>query len=209
MSERSLIARHVSPSTLCDARRLRHNDTINPPDMIEAMNNTALPETPAVSISGVLRRSCCPDHLPHDDRATEAEALDAIIAHMQIDALEPRLMDPKNGPLSWHGPLRCMYAWGNFTLCSGHFQINHLSPEGYQRLKIAWLIHRESPQYKLSQELDVIHAACEKDVANVLPASFRTSYEADGRRSLIRSRYRLKSQPLEIRLQAIYERRLA
>jgi hypothetical protein len=167
------------------------------------MNTTTA--NPTISISGVLRRPCCPDWIPHDDRATETEALDRIIAHMQIDALEPALMHPQNGPLSWteHN----VNAFGNFTLCSARFEIRCLSVVGYQRLKAAWLIHRDSPQYRISLELSALHKNCEDEVADMVPTSFRTSYEAEKKRSLIRSKYRLKSQRLEIRLQAIYERR--
>jgi hypothetical protein len=167
------------------------------------MNTTT--DTPTVSISGVLRRPCCPDHIPHDDRATEAEALDRIIAHMQIDALEPSLMHPQDGPLSWND--LTVSAHGNFTLCSALFSIRLLSYKGYQRLKLAWAIHRYSPQYKLSQELDVLHKACETEIANVRNAV--PHYEAERKRSLIRSRYRLKWHLLEIRLRAIYDRRPA
>lgn len=109
--------------------------------------------TPIISISGALKSSDYPDWMPHQN-VSEAQAVSAIIHHMQGDALE--YTDETLGPIHWHEVQGCWVAWGNFFLCSAGFEIEPISDEGRNRLLEAWKIHRNSRHFSIVQQLHAL-----------------------------------------------------
>lgn len=107
-------------------------------------------EPQTVSITGVLKREHVPAWTPHDETATESEALDAIIKHMERDSLRIDLLC-SSGPVHWNDVLQCWMAWGNFTIASGGFEVCPLSDAGRARLLEAWDAHRQSEHYQLAK----------------------------------------------------------
>lgn len=158
-----------------------------------------------ISISGALKRDDCPAWIPHDNHATEAQAIDAIIAHMSCDALRPQMMDKKTGPVNWSDRDSCWQANGNFFLCSAGFEICPLSDAGRFRLLAAWYTHRDSRQYQLVQELEAV--GDELKAKENAQASQRgiDSYRSELRSRDIRAPFLLRIRPLELELESIYK----
>jgi hypothetical protein len=158
---------------------------------------------PTVSLSGVLRRDVCPDWIPHDAHASETTAVDAIIAHMQCDALRPDCMDARTGPIHWHDKLRCYHAWGNFVICSAGFEITPITDRARAKLLAAWAIHYASPQYHIARQLEYIDAAMRRDLAIVSKISSH-DYIRQPKEAAVRKRFALQWRPLEAQLMSIY-----
>lgn len=155
-----------------------------------------------ISLTGVLRRACHTPWVPHDEGATEDEAIAAIVRHMRYDALRVDLLDDANGPIhADHG----VYAWGNFTICSGAFRIEPLSVKGREALAAAWAEHRESRHFKLAVELAKMAAARQHELDNVRAThSDRYSHTYASVCRGIRERWSEKMRPLNTQLEAIY-----
>jgi hypothetical protein len=156
-----------------------------------------------VSLTGVLRRPGIQAWIPHDTGASEAEGVAAIIAHMQIDALRPDLIEALTGPVHWHGPLRCYHAWGNFVICSAGFEITPLSDAARSTLLDAWALHRISRQYMIAQELDRLDTACKGEIDHVR-RQLKDPYRYQDDVNEVRKRFRVQELPLERELESIY-----
>lgn len=154
----------------------------------------------AISVTGVLRPADWPGHSPHCETLTEEQALDAIIGHMQRDALSIGLLDDDLGPLHRHQEQgTCLYAWGNFTLASGLFRIDPISADGAARLGRAFADHCATRHYALAQEMERI----EGQIIAALEAAKRTGKETAPWAE--RKPFLPRLREIEAELKAIYD----
>lgn len=170
---------------------------------IPAATPRAIDTVSMISLSGVLRRPDCPAWVPHDDSATEDEAVAAIIEHMGMDALEPALMEKHTGPVRWSPERGTYVASGNFFLCSAGFHISNLSKEARNKLLLAWQAHEVSKQYTLAKKLEAIHKDCEKAVTAAAAKPGIAYHEKQGVQNVIRGRFAEQWRPLEAIMQSI------
>lgn len=154
-------------------------------------------EPQTVSITGVLKREHVPAWTPHDETATESEALDAIIKHMERDSLRIDLLC-SSGPVHWNDVLQCWMAWGNFTIASGGFSICPLSEIGMERLSIAFSKHKEAEHYKLASRNEELCALVRKKLSNS-----KSPFSGDERMKAWKP-HLAESKEIDARLEAIY-----
>lgn len=152
---------------------------------------------PVCRVSGVLKSEDHPAWHAHQLGLSESQALDAIIAHMERDALRVDLLC-SSGPVHWHDVHQCWVAWGNFTIASAGFEICPLSETGMQRLSDAFAAHKETEHYKLA----MCAAELERKVRQILTDN-NGLYDADKRMEAWKP-FRFESRNIDIRLEAIY-----
>lgn len=153
--------------------------------------------TTTVRLSGVLKREGVQAWSAHDEGATESQALDAIIAHMDRDALSVGLLC-SSGPVHWHDVHQCWMAWGNFTVASGGFEICPLSETGMQRLSDAFAAHKETEHYKLAKRSEEMEQVIRK-VLEDKGALYNEQKRLEARKPFLAEEKRIAA-----RLEAIY-----
>lgn len=151
-----------------------------------------------VRLSGVLKREGIEVWNAHDTGATESEALDAIIRHMNKDALRIDLLC-SSGPVHWHDVHQCWMAWGNFTIASGGFEICPLSEAGMQRLSDAYAIHKGTEHFQLAKRSNDMEQSILKTLKDK-GALYNESKRLESRKPFIAEGKRISA-----RLEAIYK----
>ncbi len=148
-------------------------------------------------LSGVLKGEDCPAWHPHEQAESESKALDAIIAHMNRDALRIGLLC-SSGPVHWHDVYQCWMAWGNFTIASGGFELFPLSESGVERFTEAYAVHQQSEHFKLAKRSDDIERIVRKRLEDA-----GHLYDTDRRTDAWRP-FLVEERAIGRRLEAIY-----
>lgn len=157
-----------------------------------------------IRLSGVLKRPDTPPWVPHDEEASETEAVAAIIKHMERDALRLDLLDDKHGPICFAtGTPR---AWGNFTVASGGFEIDPLSPESRDLLTAAFKKHRRSQHFRAASEIAKLESLRDSELMQMRDRTNRHSSSFRNAENAIRTRWNLRIMPLNALLESIYKR---
>lgn len=149
-------------------------------------------------ITGVLRSDDCPAWIPHEEGITEDRALDAIIKHMESDSLRIDLLC-SSGPVHWHEHYQCWMAWGNFTICSGGFEVLPLTDAGVERLTKAFEAHKQTEHYQLALRSEELTKLVSKKLE-----SSKSPFSGDERMKAWKP-HLAESKAIGERLEAIYK----